>query len=352
MRWLRIARSVAAHRMNLSDYNGIPMKLTIFLRYALVAMIATTVVATCAIAEGTQAYPSQPIKIVVPFPPGGATDIIARVIAQKLTEQMGVSVIVETKAGANGNIASEYVARATPDGYTLLYNTSSIALSPALYKNLGYNVRRDFAPVALTSVVPMLLAVHPSVPANNLMELAALIKANPTGFSYGSAGVGNITHLAPTLMLERLGLSANHVPYKGSAPSVIALVGGEIQFNMEPMAVGLSFVNDKRIKPIAVSTLERASVLPNVPTLSESGLPGFEVGAWQGILAPARTPPAIINRLNAEVMKALAQPDVKEKLQAQGAQLLTSTPEQYAAYLDTELDRWDEVVKSSGIQFE
>jgi len=297
-------------------------------------------------------YPSQPIKIIVPFPPGGATDVIARIIAQKLTEQMGQTVIVENKAGANGNIAHEYVAKAPADGYTLLYNTSSIAVGAALYKKLNYNVRTDFAPIALTSVVPMLLAVNPNVPATNLRELIALLKRNPDGMSYGSAGVGNVTHLSPFMVLQKLNLVATHVPYKGSAPSVIGLVGGEIQFNMEPLTVGLPFVKEKRIRPIAVSTMERSPVLPDVPTLNESGMPGFEVGAWQGILAPANTSVSIVKRLNQEVMKALSSPDAIEKLQAQGAQLLKSTPQEYAAYLDKELNRWEEVVKSSGVQAE
>lgn len=303
-------------------------------------------------AQSADGYPNKPIKIMNPFPPGGATDIIARVIAQKLTEQMGQSVIVENKAGANGNIASEFVAKAAPDGCTLLYNTSSIALSPALYKKLNYDVRTDFAPVILTSAVPLLLAVNPSVPANDIKEFIALLRAKPNALSYGSAGIGNITHLGSFLFLQSQGLVATHVPYKGSGPSMIAAIAGEIQFNMEPLAVGLAYAKDKRIKPIAVTSLKRSSVLPDVPTLNESVMPGFEIGAWQGILAPAKTPPEIINRLNAEVMKALATSEVREKLQAHGAELLGSTPEQYAAYLKSEIERWDKVVKSSGVQFD
>jgi tripartite-type tricarboxylate transporter receptor subunit TctC len=303
-------------------------------------------------AQSPDGFPNRPIKIVVPFPPGGATDIIARVIAQKLTEQMGPPVIVENKAGANGNIAAEFVAKAQPDGYTLLYNTSSIALSPALYKKLNYDVRTDFAPVILTSAVPLLLSINPSVPANNIREFIDLMRAKPNALSYGSAGIGNITHLGSFLFLQSQGLVATHVPYKGSGPSVVATVAGEIQFNMEPLTVGLPYVKDKRIKAIAVTNLKRSSVLPEVPTLNETVMPGFEVATWQGILAPAKTPPEIVNRLNAEVTKALASAEVKEKLQAQGADLLGSTPEQYAAYLKSEIERWSKVVKSSGVQFD
>ena len=303
-------------------------------------------------AQSAVGYPNKPIKIVVPFPPGGATDIIARVIGQKISEQMGQSVIVENKAGANGNIASEFVAKAPPDGYTLLYNTSSVALSPALYKKLNFNVLTDFAPVVLSSAVPLLLSVNPSVAADNIKDFIDLLRAKPNALSYGSAGIGNITHLGSFLFLQSQGLIATHVPYKGSGPSVVATVAGEIQFNMEPLTVGLAYVKDKRIKALAVTSLRRVAVLPEVPTMSESVMPGFEVGTWQGILAPARTPPEIVSRVNAEVMKALAAPDVREKLQAQGAEVLGSTPEQYAAYIKAEVERWGKVVKSSGVQFD
>jgi tripartite-type tricarboxylate transporter receptor subunit TctC len=303
-------------------------------------------------AQSSGGFPNKPIKIVVPFPPGGATDIIARVIGQKLAEQMGQSVIVENKAGANGNIASEFVAKAAPDGYTLLYNTSSVALSPALYKKLNFDIRTDFAPVVLSSAVPLLLTVNPSVAADNIKDFVALLRANPNSMSYGSAGIGNITHLGSFLFLQSQGLVATHVPYKGSGPSVVATVAGEIQFNMEPLTVGLAYVKDRRIKALAVASLKRVTMLPDVPTMSESLMPGFEVGTWQGILAPARTPPEIVNRLNAEVMKALAAPEVRDKLQAQGAEILGSTPEQYAAYLKAEIERWGKVIKSSGVQFD
>lgn len=305
-----------------------------------------------ALAQSAAGYPAKPIRIVVPFPPGGATDIIARVIGQKISEQMGQSVIVENKAGANGNIASEYVAKAAPDGYTLLYNTSSVALSPALYKKLSFDIRTDFAPVILSSAVPLLLTVNPSVGADNIKDFVALLRANPNALSYGSAGIGNITHLGSFLFLQSQGLVATHVPYKGSGPSVVATVAGEIQFNMEPLTVGLSYVKDKRIKALAVASLKRVPMLPEVPTMSESLMPGFEVGTWQGILAPAKTPPEIVNRLNTEVLKALAAPDVREKLQAQGAEILGSTPEQYAAYIKAEIERWGKVIKASGVQFD
>lgn len=310
-------------------------------------LVLSAVSASSLYAQVVDGYPTQPIKLVVPFPPGGASDIIARIVGQKLAEQMKATVIIENKAGANGNIASEYVVRSKPDGYTLIYNSSSVALSPALYKNLSFDVQKDLAPVILTTVVPMLLNVNSSVPVTNFKEFVALLKAKPDSFAYGSAGVGNITHLAPFLVLEQLGLVANHVPYKGSGPAMIGLVGGEVQFDMQPLTVGLAYAKEGRVRPLAVSTLERSPALPNVPTLDESGLKGFELGAWQAIMAPAKTPPAIIKRLNTELMTVIMNPEIKEKLLSQGAQVLGSTPEQYGAYLASEIKRWDAVVKSS-----
>jgi tripartite-type tricarboxylate transporter receptor subunit TctC len=300
--------------------------------------------------QTAEGYPARPVKIVVPFPPGGAADIIARVVSQALTEQMGQSFIVENKAGANGNIAHEFVAKAAPDGYTILYNSSSIALSPALYKKLNYDVLTDFSPVILTSVVPLMLSVTPSLPVRDVKEFVALLRAKPNALSYGSAGIGNITHLGSYLFLQSQGLTATHVPYKGSAPSVMATVAGEVQFNMEPTTVGLAMAKEGRLRPLAVSTLQRSAVLPDVPTLNESVMPGFDVGAWYGILAPPKTPPEIVRRLNAEVTKALANPEVRRKLQAQGAESLGSTPEQYAAYLKSEVERWGRLIKSSGVE--
>ena len=316
-----------------------------FIARSLLALSAVS--ASSLYAQVVDGYPTQPIKLVVPFPPGGASDIIARIVGQKLAEQMKATVIIENKAGANGNIASEYVVRSKPDGYTLIYNSSSVALSPALYKNLSFDVQKDLAPVILTTVVPMLLNVNSAVPVTNFKEFVALLKAKPDSLSYGSAGVGNITHLAPFLVLEQLGLVANHVPYKGSGPAMIGLVGGEVQFDMQPLTVGLAYAKEGRVRPLAVSTLERSPALPNVPTLDESGLKGFELGAWQAIMAPAKTPPAIIKRLNTELMTVIMNPEIKEKLLSQGAQVLGSTPEQYGAYLASEIKRWDAVVKSS-----
>jgi tripartite-type tricarboxylate transporter receptor subunit TctC len=314
-------------------------------------VLATTVALATLTAGGAMAqanYPDKPIRLVIAFPPGGPTDLVARVLAQKLTEQMGQPVVVDNKPGANGNIAAELVSKAPSDGYTLFYNTSAVALSPALYKKMSYDVRADFAPVALTAVIPLVLAVHPSLPVNTVQEFVQYAKNNPDKLSYGSAGNGNITHLGAYLILQDKGLTAVHAPYKGSAPALTDLVAGQTQFTTDTINSALPFIKEKRLKALAVTSLKRTSVLPDVPTLSETIMPGFEVGAWQGVLVPAKTSPEIIKRLNAEVIKALASPDVRAKLAVQGAEPLGSTPVEYGNYIKSELDRWSRVVKQTG----
>lgn len=293
-------------------------------------------------------YPDKPIRLVLPFPPGGPTDLVARVLAQKVGEQMGQPVLVENKPGANGNIAADMVAKAPADGYTVLYNTSSIALSATLYKKLNYDVRTDFAPIALTAVIPLVLAVHPSLPVYNVQEFLNHVKANPGKLTYGSAGNGNITHLGAYLLLHSRGLQATHAPYKGSAPALTDLVGGQTQFMTDTINSALPFIRDNRLRALAVTSLKRTTVLPEAPTLNETVMPKFEVGAWQGMLVPAKTPSDIVKRLNAEVMKALNSPEVKAKLAVQGAEPLGSTPEEYGQYIQTEIARWGQVVKLTG----
>ena len=303
-----------------------------------------------ALAQG--AFPDKPIRMVLPFPPGGPTDLVARVLAQKMSDQMGQQVVIDNKPGANGNIAAELVAKANPDGYTVLYNTSSIALSATLYKKLNYDVKTDFAPIALTAVIPLVLMTHPSVPAQNLNEFVQYLKANPGKVSYGSAGNGNITHLGAFLVLQQKGLQANHIPYKGSVPALTDLVGGQTQFMTDTVNSALPFIKDNKLRAIAVTSLKRTQVLPGVPTLNELGMPGFEVGAWQGLLAPAKTPPEVIARLNAEITKALAAPDVRAKLAVQGADPLGSTPAEYGQYIRSEIDRFAQVIRQSGVTIE
>ncbi len=316
------------------------------------ATAAGLLAAACvpAMAQGT--WPSKPITMVVPFPPGGPTDLVARLLAQKLGEQLGQNVVVDNKGGANGNIGAMAVAKAPADGHTILYNTSSITLSPALYKNLSYNVEKDFVPVALTAVVPLALVVHPSVPASNVREFIAYAKANPGKLTYGSAGNGNVTHLGAFQFVQANGIDAVHAPFKGSAPADLALASGDIQFMTDTINSVMGFVKDKRMKLLAVTTAKRMSLFPDVPTLSESVMPGFETGAWQGVMAPAGTPKAVVGRLNAEIVKALQSPDLRAKLAVQGAEPLGSTQAEYAAYVKSELARWAKVVKDSGVTIE
>lgn len=315
------------------------------------AAIASAVLTTVGVQAQT-AFPSKPITMIVPFPPGGPTDLVARVIAQKMSESMGQPVVVDNRGGANGNLGAMLAVKAPADGYTLLYNTSSITLSPALYKSLSYDVKRDLAPVALTAVVPLALVVSPSVPASTVNEFIAYAKANPGKLSYGSAGSGNVTHLGAFQFVQANGIDAVHIPYKGSAPADVDLVGGQIQFMTDTVNSIMPFVRDKRLKMLAVTTSRRMSLFPDVPTLAESGMPGFEVGAWQGVMVPANTSKPIIQRLNSEVMKALQTPEVRQKLALQGAEPLGSTPEAYAEYVQKELIRWANVVKQTGVTLE
>ncbi|HQQ68913.1 MAG TPA: tripartite tricarboxylate transporter substrate binding protein [Alicycliphilus sp.] len=334
--------------MNPIHHRAMPLR-----RRACLALAACGAVAVLAApAAQAQAYPSRPITLVVPFPPGGPTDLVARVLAQKLSEQMGQPVVVDNKPGANGNIGAVQVSKAVADGHTVLYNTSSITLSPALYKSLQYDVLRDLAPVALTAVVPLALVVSPAVPASNVREFVAYAQANPGKLSYGSAGNGNVTHLAAYQFAKAQGIEATHVPYRGSAPADVDLAAGQIQFMTDTINSVMSFVKDRRMKLLAVTTARRMSLYPDVPTLAETVMPGFEAGAWQGVMVPAATPAAVVQRLNAEINKALQSTDVRGKLAVQGAEPLGSTPEEYGAYVRKELARWAGVVKATGVTLE
>jgi len=297
-------------------------------------------------------WPNRAVTLVIPFPPGGPTDLIARVLAKQLTAQLGQSVVVENKAGANGNIGGQAVANAKPDGYTALYNTSSLALSPSLYKNLNYSPTKDLTPVSSTAVVPLMLLVNNNVPVNTIQEFVAYAKKNPGKLSYSSGGNGNITHLAAFLLLQAMGLEATHVPYKGSAPAMVDLMGGQVEFSTNTINDSMLLVRDKRLKGLAVTSAKRSSALPDVPTVSETVLKDFDMGAWQGVMMPVGTDPKIVNALSTEIRKALQDPAMLKQLDAQGAQVLGSTPEQYSQYLASEIKRFAEVVKAAGVTVE
>ncbi|KGG94708.1 MULTISPECIES: Bug family tripartite tricarboxylate transporter substrate binding protein [Comamonas] len=323
-------------------------------RLSLLAVAAPAVVAlaVCGAAQAQDNWPSNPITLIVPFPPGGPTDMVARVLAQQVGQQLGQSVIVDNRPGANGNIGNALVAKAPADGYTVLYNTSSIALSSSLYKKMSYDVTRDLRPVALTAVVPLGLVVNPKVPANTVQELVKYAQEHKGKLSYGSAGNGNVTHLAAFQVVQHYSLDASHVPYKGSAPADVDLVAGQIDFMTDTINSVAPFIKDGRLRLLAVSTAARIPNFPNAPTLAESGMTGFEAGAWQGVMVPAKTPVAVVERLNAELMKALKDPGVLEKLRVQGAEPLGSTPKAYGDYIQSEIKRWAGVVKSTGVSLD
>ncbi len=296
-----------------------------------------------------QPYPSKPIRLLLAFPPGGPTDINARIFAQKLGESMNQQVVVDNKPGAGGNIAAAEAAKSAPDGYTIFYNTSAISIAPSLYSKLNYDVAKDFTPVALTATVPLVLVINPAIPAKSVKELVAFAKANPAKMNYGSSGSGTITHLAGALFTAQMGLTMQHIPYKGSAPALVDVAGGQTQMMIDTINTILPYVKDNRLRALAIAIQRRSAALPDVPTLEEAAnLPGFEMSAWQGIVVPSATPKDIVAKLNAEINKAVQNPDLRQRLAAQGAEPLGGTSEHYAEYIRTELLRWTKVVKDSG----
>lgn len=303
-------------------------------------------------AHAAPEYPTRPITLVVPFAPGGGTDMVARVLAEKLTIELGQSVVVENKSGANGNVGNAYVANAKADGYTVLYNTSSIATSPALYKTLSYDPIKSLTPVGLAANIPMVLAVASQVPADNLQDFISYARKNQDTISYGSSGVGNITQLTAAQFLALNKLNATNIPYRGSGAANIDLAAGRIEFMTDTINNVASFVRDGRMKLLAVATPKRVALFPAVPTFAEAGMPGFEAGAWSGMMVPAGTPKEAIERLNKALNVALSSPDVKDKLAQQGAEPLRSTPEEYGAFLKAEIDRWGRVIEAAGIKIE
>ncbi|MFC7475924.1 Bug family tripartite tricarboxylate transporter substrate binding protein [Dankookia sp. GCM10030260] len=297
-----------------------------------------------------RAQDSRPIRLVIAFPAGGPTDVIGRLVGEKMGRALGQTVVIENRGGANGNIAADAVAKADADGSVLLYNTSSIAISRALYRKLGYDLLRDLVPVALTASAPSLLVVNPALPVRSPAEFAAWARANSGKISYGSGGVGNVSHLQAFMVMRHLGVEAVHVPYRGTAAALTDTASGNVQFMSDAFNTALPLAREGLVRPIAVSTLKRAAQLPDVPTMAESGLlpPGSDTGIWQGILAPARTPPAAIARLNAAVNAALRDEEVTARLAGMGAWATGGTAEDYAKFLAAEIALWTRVVQESG----
>jgi tripartite-type tricarboxylate transporter receptor subunit TctC len=297
-----------------------------------------------------RAQDTRPIRLVIAFPAGGPTDVIGRLVGEKMGRALGQTVVIENRGGANGNIAADAVAKADADGSVLLYNTSSIAISRALYRKLGYDLLRDLVPVALTASAPSLLVVNPALPVRNPAEFIAWARANSGKISYGSGGVGNVSHLQAFMVMRHLGAEAVHVPYRGTAAALTDTASGNVQFMSDAFNTALPLAREGLVRPIAVSTLKRAAQLPDIPTMAESGLlpPGSDTGIWQGILAPARTPPAAIARLNAAVNAALRDEEVTARLAGMGAWATGGTAEDYARFLAAEVELWARVVRESG----
>jgi tripartite-type tricarboxylate transporter receptor subunit TctC len=305
---------------------------------------------TVAASALAQTYPSKPIRVVVPFPPGGGTDIVARTVTPKMAEILGQPFIIENRAGAGGNIGTEVVAKAPADGYTLLVASASTAINTTLYPNLPWDPTRDFTPVVLMVVNNHLLAAHPSLPANNVQELLALARAKPGSITYASYGPGSSAHLTGELFKLMAHVDLLHVPYKGAAPAVNDLLGGQVNIMFADVAALLPHIKSGKLKALGIASAKRFEGLPDVPTIAESGVPGFEAGGFLGLVAPAGTPPAVINALNAAAQKSLAMPDVHERLMALASPPVGGTPEQFGQYLKHEIDKWARVIRAANIK--
>jgi tripartite-type tricarboxylate transporter receptor subunit TctC len=295
-------------------------------------------------------YPTKTVRLIVPYPPGGGTDTMARMLGQKLAETLRQQVVVDNRPGGGANIGAELAAKSPADGYTLMMCTIAHASAVSLYRKLGYDVLRDFAPVSLLATTPHILVTHPSLPVKSVKQLIALAKARPNELVYSSSGSGTPAHLAGELFKHTAGVTMVHVPYKGGGPSVIALVSGEVSLAFATTPSVINHVKAGRLRAIAVTTARRSVATPDLPTIAESGVPGYDVGSWYGLLAPAGTPKNIIARLNSDVHKVLRLPDVKQRLDASGFEALTSTPEEYGAFMRREVDKWAKVIKAAGIR--
>jgi len=316
------------------------------------AVLAATAVSTWA-AHAATTYPTRPIRMIVPFAPGGGTDLMARAIAVRYTETWGQPVVVDNRAGGNGNIGTEIVAKAPADGYTLLFNTNAtLVINPNMSK-LGYDPVRDFAPITQAAVLPFVLLLHPSVPAKSVSELIALIRAKPGEFNYGSSGNGGGAHLAGELLRTMGKLTMTHVPYKGAAPALIALIGGEVKFMFVSIVPATPLIESGKLRVIGVSSKKRASSLPNVPAVAETpGLAGFESDLWYGLLAPSKTPPEVLDKLLQETRRILALPDLRNRFEPTGAIIVGNTPAEFAKIIKDDLARWAVVIKAAGAKIE
>ena len=299
-----------------------------------------------------QTYPSKPVRVIVNFPPGAGSDIATRLVTAKLGESLGQQFVIDNRAGAAGNIGVEMAAHAPPDGYTLLAATAAAAISQTIFSKIPYDLNRDFVPVAMIAASPFVLAVNPSLPVKSVRELIALAKSKPGQLSYATPGTGSSPHLAFELLKMQAGIDVLHVPYKGMVPAVTDVIGGSVSMTLGNTLTVMPSVRNGRLRGIAIATAERSAVVPELPTIAESGLPGFASGTWYGMMAPARTPREVVTLLNASVVRIVQLPDVREKLLAQGAEPLSGSPEKMGAYIRTEIVKWGKVAKASGARFD
>ncbi len=322
---------------------------TRFQRAVMGMAVAAFVLVSPAEAQAPATYPNRPVRLVVPFPPGGPLDIIGRAIAQKLGDTWGQSVVVDNRPGAGGNIGAELVAKAAPDGYTILMGAlSTHAVNPSLYAKMPYDAVKDFAPITLVAVTPNVLVVNASLPVNSAREFVAYAKANSGKLAFGSGSNGSAGHLAGELFKVETATDIVHVPYKGGAPATQALLAGDTQFMFDNLANATPQVKAGKLKALAVTTAQRSKLAPELPTMSEAGLPGFDISTWFGLLAPAGTPKDVIAKWNAEVTRILSSTDMRERLTAQGAEPAPNTPEQFAAFIQSEIPKYARIVKISG----
>ena len=320
---------------------------------SIVAIALAAAFVAAAVPAHAQSYPNRPITLVVPFPPGGSTTIIARIVADKLSDALGRPIVVDNRGGAGGSIGARQVAKSTPDGYTLLLAFSgTLAISPSMFPSAGFDPRTDFAPVGMIGMAPSVLVVHPGLPAHSVAELIKLAKASPGQLQYGSPSIGTVNHLAGELFASMAEVKISHIPYKGTGPAITDLLGGHITMMFAPIPAAHGNVSTGLLRPLGVTSLKRSDLLPDVPTIAESGLPGFEVAQRSVLLAPAGTPRAIIERLNQELNAALATDDVKRRLAVEGGEPIPGPPEAYIADIDREETRWSKLVNAIGLKGE
>jgi tripartite-type tricarboxylate transporter receptor subunit TctC len=300
-----------------------------------------------------QSYPSKPVRLIVSSPPGATSDALARPVAQQLTEALGRQIVLDNRAGAGGNIGAEIVARATPDGYTLfLAQSQTLAINPSLYKKLPYDALRDFAPVAMVGDVEFMIVANPGVPAQTVADLVKLAKAKPRQITYGSASSGSVGHLAAEMLSRMAGIELVHVPYKGAAPALTDLIAGQVNLMFTAGPTAMTQIKAGRVKVLATAGMQRSALLPQVPTIAESGFPGYSFSAWWGVVAPVKTPRPIVMRLNQEINKALATREIKERFGSQGADPVVMTPEAFEKFIRTDYAKWSKVVIESGARVE